>query len=109
MAQPGQGRPGQGIKALGAGFAAVAPQAVGAPPLNRPAGAAMRTATLGRQAILDRRRYLRARFPPVQDLLHLLTLLGRQIIHPQQPRAECTDIHRNLPIYGNDSTTGKHA
>jgi len=60
----------------------------------------MRTAPLAREAILDRRRHLLARLPPVQNLLHFLTLFRRQIIHPRQPRAKCADIHRILPIYG---------
>src|SRR5512132_2018766 len=106
MAQPGQGRSGQSIEALAAGFAAVPPQAVGAPSLDPASGTAMRTAPLGRDAILDRRRHLLARFPPVQDLLHLLTLFRRQIIHPRQPRAKRADVHRILPIYGDNSTDG---
>jgi hypothetical protein len=82
MAQPGQGRPGQGIEAFAAGFAAVPPQAIGAPALDRASRAAMRTAPLRREAILDGRCHLCARFPPVQDRLHLLTLAHRQMIHP---------------------------
>src|SRR5947209_7488218 len=74
MTQPGQGRPGQGIEAFAAGFAAVPPQAIGAPALDRVSSAALRTTPLRREAILDCRCHLCARLPPVQDLLHLLTL-----------------------------------